>query len=934
MATFGKTTATDVGRSQGDLIKRACRFTLIEEADVQSISVFLGLIEPAPTGVKVAIYADVDSKPDVSPLVMAELADAGYGVFYRVVTAVGRLPPADYWLAWKTQANGWSEGRYNQQAGATKQCISAVEGYNDSWGGWTNRPDYQDWECGIYATYTPAGAILHTITLDSTPTGVTYVQPPGTAPFTVQVEDGGALVIEVPSFTEIGGTRYHFEHFSVDGETYTSNRIEITNITTAFTIMVIYKESLPEETIAETSFDGGTIDPFRYWGSGDYTLFGPSTDPLNTGEYGVIIRNGKESYSRGSLTFDLPYTCSPLTMRMVVAFRELPHSIIHTPWISYEHGIASIWVNADGFTVYYGDGGEEKKASGAMMLEVGKKYEVMLVAYLGDGNGEIYLYASEYGQNLREIIHISNINNLYLALQRFLEFGMQWDAPDGEEYVYYLQLVGAKLSTISLSGQVVDSTSQQGVPYAGVRIGFLALDKWGITETTADELGNFTLDVPEGTYDIKVIALGYGNLVPGSITYFQNESLTAGMPPLQLPVDPQTQIQPADLRPSHYVWECRAVTLFPWTFGGYNDPRFGECLDEIKVKMPHINTIEIRLYLIGHSDGTVNFCDAWGSEGNALSYNDMTARGINLCHEKGFKVFVGIVFLVEEGFTMPGDPTDFFTNHEQRIVSYCKFLNGELVSEVSSVPLTKAVEFTSLTFEPRVVNFFRYDSYLQTLFPSVRAVYGGKVGFHHLGINYSPNDSRSGTWWHDADFVFGFGWWRLTGELDPTEGKLKDGWLAPPDWCYSPDPASPWRDTCKIFRNPMEFIQAFSTAKSPSLPKDIPAIINTGFPTNDGCNKSPYGGISSVNDFEEQALCFKVFFDTFKDIPNILGLDAERHGDPYDPSATTGSFRGTLAEQFIEKGFKAVSQPLPPPKPPIIPLILFGVVLGYLARKG
>jgi len=38
----------------------------------------------------------------------------------------------------------------------------------------------------------------HTILLDSSPSGVTYVNPVGTPPFTVTVEDGQSISVQVP----------------------------------------------------------------------------------------------------------------------------------------------------------------------------------------------------------------------------------------------------------------------------------------------------------------------------------------------------------------------------------------------------------------------------------------------------------------------------------------------------------------------------------------------------------------------------------------------------------------------------------------------------------------------------------------------------------------------------------------------------------------
>ena len=45
--------------------------------------------------------------------------------------------------------------------------------------------------------------ITHVVTLDSSPTGVAYTSPSGVAPFTVNVDDGASLAVQVPSEIEV-----------------------------------------------------------------------------------------------------------------------------------------------------------------------------------------------------------------------------------------------------------------------------------------------------------------------------------------------------------------------------------------------------------------------------------------------------------------------------------------------------------------------------------------------------------------------------------------------------------------------------------------------------------------------------------------------------------------------------------------------------------
>ena len=43
----------------------------------------------------------------------------------------------------------------------------------------------------------------HTILLDSSPSGVAYVNPVGTAPFTITVQDGQSISVQVPHEIEV-----------------------------------------------------------------------------------------------------------------------------------------------------------------------------------------------------------------------------------------------------------------------------------------------------------------------------------------------------------------------------------------------------------------------------------------------------------------------------------------------------------------------------------------------------------------------------------------------------------------------------------------------------------------------------------------------------------------------------------------------------------
>ena len=45
--------------------------------------------------------------------------------------------------------------------------------------------------------------VTHTVSLDSTPSGVPYITPVGTSPFTVIVQDGQNISVQVPQEVEV-----------------------------------------------------------------------------------------------------------------------------------------------------------------------------------------------------------------------------------------------------------------------------------------------------------------------------------------------------------------------------------------------------------------------------------------------------------------------------------------------------------------------------------------------------------------------------------------------------------------------------------------------------------------------------------------------------------------------------------------------------------
>jgi hypothetical protein len=660
---------------------------------------------------------------------------------------------------------------------------------------------------------------------------------------------------------------------------------DIESVTDVVPPVTIYPD-LP--LVAESNFAAG-IAPFAYSGSGSYALI-PN---------GVKVWNSPTAMSRGSLIYEAGQIAGEAMIETMLSFDKFEVGAVLMPYQAQVAASAEFYFYQDRWILNYFDGAGEKRTDITNVNELNRKYKVVVYVKFGAGTGQIRIWIDDV-----EKVSLNGLNNIAMATNKTFEVGNFWGAAGTNEIIDYIKLSAVPQTAISLSGRILDSLTLQGVPYAGIRFGFGDSYVKGVI---ADGNGNYALSLPEATYStVKIIKRGYGNLSdPTGVSIFHDVAVSPMTPTIDFGIGPQALLLPSGAASTIKAWNFRGVTLFPWTFGSYNSPEYAACLDEIKQTMPHCNGIEIRLYLLGKIDGSVVQSDAWGNEGNASNYIQDTMFGIDEAHTKGFKVFVGIVLLVESGFTM-NNAAAFFSDHEQRIAEYCVFLE------------MKNVEYISLTFEPRL-NMFKHDAELQTLFSTCRTKTSAKLGFHHNQLAYAPNDALAGSWWLDADFVFGFGWWRMTYKSDPSHQELLNAWNAPPDWSYSSDNDPAWsQGTSKTYPNPMSYAKAYQKSVSPRLLHDILVIVNTGIPAEDYANMNPWSSGSEVYDLDEQALYYKTFFEAWREVPNMLGLDAERHGDKHDDSTLRGtsSVRGRPAELFIEEGYTAASETVTPPPPP------------------
>jgi hypothetical protein len=683
----------------------------------------------------------------------------------------------------------------------------------------------------------------------------------------------------------------------IQAQWYANDSIDVWSASELFNVTVTY-------TFFDLDF-ASSITPLYYYGSGSYSMESP----------GVKIWNAPSYNSRGDLAYDtagsLLLTHVNVTETIIPDF-PIPAMTEPLMEIDYNSGggsgyttLLTLWAASDGTcNVMYKVNGADSShfALSGVTILTGNRYVISAEYKIDISTGLVrVLVNGTVGYS------ITSINTIASVGVNHVEFGNNWGESDTVQYLYSatLKILAPIAEVVVVQGYIKNATGT-GLANIPIQFGYSGTPNsqylaYDVTNST----GGYSLQVNEGTYtDVKVIARDYGNSTDaGSITHFTNIAIS-GDTVQNFTLPSNTSTVATDLTQKTF-WDCRGVTMFSWTFGSYDDASYGLALDDLTTNMTAVNTVEIRVYLYG-SDSDVHIIDAWGSSSNAKTFNAMTADGINTAGTKGFKVFIGIVLHCPSNRFTPANPSTFFANYATAVDKYCTWLGGGAYTDVSNTAVNyDVVKWISVTFEPQV-NFFvpAFNSSLQTLISGAKTAGGTNVtiGFHHQDMSDPAIPAWSGNWWHDADFVFGFGWSRMTYKLDPTYAELMAGWNNPPDWAYSPQSDPNWPATAAKYPNWQEYINAFTTGENPYLAHDIPAIINTGLESNDGANIYPWGSgpNPSISDEEEQASYFRTFFDFFDD--NILGTDLERYGDL---GSICASFCHEFAQDFIEKGLEA-----------------------------
>jgi len=898
MAVFGKTIEGAHHHECYNTHKMACRFSLTEEGIISFVSVHLTIVEPAPTGIKVAIFDDLNNAPN--NLLTSGQANVSYGANFKMIPVTEvTLPPGDYWLAWKVEAYGWDEARWAEDNGATGQFVDGIESYADGWASpWTGG-NYMDLEASIYATYVPTGAVKHVVTLDSTPTGVTYIQPPGTAPLTVQVEDGGELTIEAPSVVEIGGITYDFSKFTVNAETFTDNPVTITNVTSDLTITAVCTERPPEEVIVQTDFSSGMIDPFEYYGAGTYEVLPPAQDPLGTGEYCVKLTTAPAESGRSSLMLrELGVNYGYINAKIHVA---MPNPADNTGVLMLGHpnmyGTGKAFLMLDVYNqwrVSYLDNGSMNVRNYFGSVNPNQKYGVQVILKIGHGNGEVHVLID----GVELFTRIGLVNDTVLPVCRALEVGTFWGSPSATVYVYDVDIKGIVKEIFSVTGRVVDADILE--PLAEVAVGC------AMSPTFTGTDGTFALELVAGIYEIKFIKVGRelkilpvtltGNMDLGDISL----ATVTERPP------PAVQTAPC--------WRIRAFTIFPYWFTP-DGTDMDVVLDEIKTKFGDgVNYIDLRAY--HRCNPTTHLPEFHGdphaesSEGRANF--EQLAAGAQKAHTRGLGVILGCVRCWRDptpdvDLSIPANVDAWFSAYKDYVLEIATFAEE---NKIEAVEIGWELHFRDSRFEDGT-----WNSYWSAILTAVRQVYHGLVSFH-TNDWYQQTRWESlhyNDWWKNLDFLSISAFVPLTNKLDPTVEELKAGWKGGPEgWDY-----------------PAGFAEL-------STLYGIPIQINLSYSMGDGTNMAPYGSPpGKLFDEREQADCWDAFFQVFKNQTWVEGATIEHFDKVYTAGSVTAGFRDAFSEQYIKPGLLShIQEEAPPPKPDNIGLILLGLAALYVLFGG
>jgi hypothetical protein len=653
-----------------------------------------------------------------------------------------------------------------------------------------------------------------------------------------------------------------------------------------------------EKIILQTNFSSGTIDPLQYAGSGGYSIFDPTMDPLGTNSWGVKIWNSPTEGSRGVLRYWTSWGNSEklnfvrvketIVLTNVSKWQTLLEiqsvDMYHT---GYRHLILELWP-LPYLRVKYLDSGAMRTQELGIAAEPNRKYIVEVWLKVGNGNGEIQVFIDG-----TMYLNLTGLTNFERGFVDAFEFGNSWGTKNNTQYIYEINVSGSEVELINVTGRAIDEQGKP-IPTVGIRVGSPPPETAPWTTGTyyvniyTDSDGNFSFEhlktvIPE----IKFIKPGYGDPSEpvGSITRLKNIDLTQIVGSVydlgNITLQSRPVIKPSSLPNSTY-WPFRSVVIFPWAIH-YSSQGYLDTLDALKSKYgDKFNIIDLRFLVAQDENGMPTHDD--NIYGGLFSYSEL-AIAIDEAHARGFKVMLSTYGSAkDEDLFNPA----WFDAYKEVLLEHAEFAANH------------SVEYFNIAFETRPFYYPENREKIVEILEAIRAYADSRPDWNpkimYIGLENSRNLTRmkESTWLlHPALDIVGIeDWRRKAGIFDPTEEEMKQTWRYGLSWDWKPEPP----DMLQVLSGFLEWVKK-------------PVIINFGTGTGDGSSWAPYisGYRPNVQDQEEMALFYKVYFDMVQNL-SIYGVAMEHYSFTPSNTTITGCFRETIAEEFIKVGLDAHSQ--------------------------
>jgi hypothetical protein len=677
------------------------------------------------------------------------------------------------------------------------------------------------------------------------------------------------------------------------------------------------------ETFIDTDFRRGTLSPYTpEWLEGTYQFFTPTTDPLGTGAYGVIFKNGRIAgrytferglgFIRATQTVAFPNTaalCGFLTLR-TKAMMGSPNYLF---WLD-------VWDNK-WRTIYFQNGAMVYGDYPAVAPpEPNRKYKVTLELKMGAGDGEARLYIDDVLVWERKGLNNTGAGS---AIE-VIEIGLSIYEAGAVSYFYNSIVEGTVLSTHTLSGYVRDVEGKP-LQYAVVAVGAGEMDPTrpggGVIHTPlatviTDVNGYYAMTQPEGTYIVEAFkgpgkfdewlrdaegrVLDYAEKLKHQLPLYADTTLDFVLGQTLAPEPPAVT--------SDIYWNERCVWVFPYAWGGYSlkdgtatpTPQVTECLNALKTQVPNINAIDVRLEIKLHP--TVPDMPILTEEDYPVTMEDIEAI-TKAAHERNLRVNLMMI-----GEAKVSDPAVWFENYLNLLLHPTPEQQTQQKEGVIEMCKRLGIEEFTLGGEwwwaRREFEEGEWSNYWSHLIDEVRnAGYTGKITYHFQtpwpGGAYGPDLDKFLTyndWIRKLDFIIIADWHISTFSpynVDaPYEEVLKS-------WYQHPDMPTGYGSI-------PNFTKIYDKYK-------VPIVVNYGFRLRWGSPRT-YGIPELPKDEHEQAVLYRASFEALASKPWCYGAGLEHFDVAYGPANPTCSIRDEYSTQIINAGLASHSVEAPPGK--------------------